>query len=85
MKGCRGGSRDESEAEVDDPREETGQPGGKNRGKKISVGKVMVVRAIWRVCSAERVARRTPAFGFQMASGPSSEWNTMLYAAELNV
>ena len=47
--------------------------------------KVMVVRAIWRVCSAERVARRTPAFGFQMASGPRSEWNTMLYAAELNV
>ena len=59
--------------------------GEKNRGGEISVGKVMVVRAIWRVCSAERVARRTPAFGFQKASGPSSEWNTMLYAAELNV
>ena len=79
--------RDESEAEVDDPREETGQEGKKNRGRERcrEVRKVKVVRAIWRVCSAERVARRTPAFGFQMASGPSSEWNTMLYAAELNV
>ena len=34
MKGCRGGLRDESEAEVDDPREETGQPGGKEPRKK---------------------------------------------------
>ena len=69
----------------DDPREEASQEGGApERKRRRKVGKLRVVRAVWRADgTAERVlARRIPALRHQVASGPRTEWNTMMYTVE---